>query len=92
MSAKPSYDPPPAIGDIFNGPPSVNTISSGRIARTATPYQVVAIVDLGFFENDPTYFQVVFRFWSKTKCRYAWIIEGADALQVGLYTPKKKRK
>lgn len=81
------YADPPKVGAEFIGPVT-GVRGPGR-------YTVAAIVDLGFFDNDPTYFQVVFRFWSVFKKRWAWEIVGADAIDVGLYKPappKKTRK
>jgi hypothetical protein len=80
------YAPPPKVGAEFEGPP-IGDVRPGR-------YMVAAIVDLGFFKDDPTRFQVVFRFWSSLKNRWAWEIVGADAIDVGLYKiiPKKTRK
>jgi hypothetical protein len=77
----------PEVGDIFAGP------SLGRTNRSRPgKYTVAAIVDLGFFSNDPTYHQVVFRFWSPHKSRYCWEIVGADAIDVGLYKLVKKTR
>jgi hypothetical protein len=79
-----AYASPPKVGAEFLGPMIGLTRRPGR-------YTVAAIVDLGFFENDPTYYQVVFRFWSVKK-RYAWEIVGADAIDVGVYKPVGKKK
>jgi hypothetical protein len=77
------YAPPPKVGAEFEGPP-IGDVRPGR-------YMVAAIVDLGFFKDDPTRFQVVFRFWS-IKNRWAWECVGADAIDVGLYKPVPKAK
>lgn len=80
------YAPPPKVGSEFTGPIIGFSKKPGR-------YTVAAIVDLGFFTNDPTYFKVVFRFWAAHKKRWAWEIVGADAIDIGLYKPvPKKRK
>jgi hypothetical protein len=81
------YAAPPAVGAEFTGPRIGMRVRPGR-------YTVAAIVDLGFYDNDPTYYQVAFRFWAPHKKRYAWEIVGADAIDIGLYKPvpsKKKR-
>ncbi len=78
------YDPPPKVGDVFDGPPI------GHERAKPGKYTVAAIVDLGFFDNNPSYYQVVFRFWASHKKRYAWEIQGADAIDLGLYKPRKK--
>jgi hypothetical protein len=77
------YPSPPAVGAEFVGPP---------IGRRPGRYTVAAVVDLGFFDNDPSYYQVVFRFWSPHKNRWSWEIVSADALDLGLYKPAKARK
>ncbi len=82
-----TYAPPPKVGSEFNGGPSI-----GLRRRVANRYIVAAIVDLGFFDNDPTYYQIVFRFWSSHKKRWAWTIEGADVLDVGLYKPSATKR
>lgn len=79
------YAPPPNVGSKFLGPMIGNVKRPGR-------YTVAAIVDLGFFDGDPTYYQVVFRFWAAHKKRWAWEIVGADAIDVGLYKPVTTRK
>ena len=82
------YAPPPKVGAVFTGP----IIGLPVVGRHPGRYTVAAIVDLGFFKDDPTHFQVVFRF--RYAKRWAWEIVGADAIDVGLYkpAPKKKRK
>ncbi len=78
--AQKHYAPPPKVGQEFRGPRISGPSMRGR-------YVVAAIVDLGFYDNDPTYYQVVFRFWAGHKGRYAWEIVGADAIDLRLYTP-----
>jgi hypothetical protein len=75
------FAPPPKVGAEFLGPP----IGDSRLPGV---YTVAAIVDLGHYLDDPTYYQCVFRFWAKHKKRWAYEIVSADALDVGLYKPK----
>lgn len=79
----PQYAPPPRVGDVFDGPPIAIGHSKGK-------YVVAAIVDLGFYSNEPTYYKIVFRFWSRKNQRYAWEIVGADAIDFDIYRARKK--
>jgi hypothetical protein len=76
---------PPKVGDVFLGPPINESRSRGK-------YTVAAVVDLGFLESNPSFYQVVFRFWAQHKKRWAWEVVSADAIDVGLYRPKKGRR
>ena len=74
---------PPMVGTEFARPP---------ICEQKGRYSVAAIVDLGFYSNNPTYYHVVFRFWAAHKKRYAYEVVSAHALEVGLYTPVPRKK
>jgi hypothetical protein len=84
------YLPPPKVGDLFEGPWGPDRAGLKQVPYV---YEVAAIVDLGFFSNDPTYYQVVFRYKAKHKGnKVCWEIKGADAIDLGLYTPMRTKK
>jgi len=87
-SSKGKFLPPPKVGAEFDGPPMHSAAN-----KTYRPtYVVAAIVDFGFFDDEPTYFHVVFRWWARYKRRYIYQVESVHALDLGLYTPRKKAR
>jgi hypothetical protein len=81
--------PPPAIGDVFHGPP----ISHGSPVFKNTPgrYYVRAIVDA---EEDPEFgwlYQIVFRLYTRHK-GWRYIIEDGFVMGTGQYKKISKGK
>lgn len=79
--------PPPAVGDVFEGP----EIGHGVPVRTGEKglYEVRAVVD---HEEDAEYdhvYQVVFRFWHRKK-GWRYIVESAFGIGMGMYVRTKK--
>ena len=81
--------PPPAVGDVFEGPPIGH--GGSRMTVKKGLYYVRAIVD---HEKDDEYdhmYQIVFRFFSQRK-GWRYEVVSAFAIGVGLYVKVSKER